>query len=159
MIAQDILYKLKEKFGETILDAKVEGVLEPFAKVKPENIREVAYFLRDEADLAFDYLMCLSGIDLGKGLLGVVYHLGSISKKHRFAIRVEVPRENPNVPSVSMVWQTANWHEREAYDMVGVVFTDHPDLRRILLPDDWDGYPLRKDYQVQEFYKGIKVPY
>jgi NADH-quinone oxidoreductase subunit C len=159
MIAAEIINKLKEKFGEAILDAKVEGVLEPYAKVKPENIREIAYFLRNDNELQFDYLMCLSGIDLGKGLLGAVYHLNSISKKHKFTLKVEVTRENPNVPSVEMVWQTANWHEREAYDMVGINFQDHPDLRRMLLPDDWDGHPLRKDYQVQEYYNGIKVPY
>lgn len=159
MVAAEIFNKLKEKFGEAILDSKIEGVLDPYAKVKPENVREVAYFLRDDNELKFDYLMCLSGIDLGKGLLGVVYHLNSISKKHKFTIKVEVSRENPNVPSVEMVWQTANWHEREAYDMVGINFQDHPDLRRMLLPDDWDGHPLRKDYQVQEYYNGIKVPY
>jgi NADH-quinone oxidoreductase subunit C len=159
MVATEIFNKLKEKFGEAILDSKIEGVLDPYAKVKPENVREVAYFLRDDSELKFDYLMCLSGIDLGKGLLGVVYHLNSISKKHKFTLKVEVSRENPNVPSVEMVWQTANWHEREAYDMVGINFQDHPDLRRMLLPDDWDGYPLRKDYQVQEYYNGIKVPY
>ncbi len=159
MVASEIFNKLNEKFGEAILDSKIEGVLDPYAKVKPENVREVAFFLRDDNELKFDYLMCLSGIDLGKGLLGVVYHLNSISKKHKFTIKVEVSRENPNVPSVEMVWQTANWHEREAYDMVGINFQDHPDLRRMLLPDDWDGHPLRKDYQVQEYYNGIKVPY
>lgn len=159
MTAAEIFNKLKEKFGEAILDGKIEGVLDPYAKIKPESIRNVAYFLRNDAELQLDYLMCLSGIDLGKGLLGVVYHLNSISKKHKFTLKVEVTRENPNVPSVEMVWQTANWHEREAYDMVGINFQDHPDLRRMLLPDDWDGYPLRKDYQVQEYYNGIKVPY
>jgi NADH-quinone oxidoreductase subunit C len=159
MVASEILNKLKQKFGDAIIDSKIEGIIDPFVKVKPENLRDIAFYLRDDSDLKFDYLMCLSGIDLGKGMLGVVYHLNSISCKHRFTVKVEVPCENPNVPSVEMVWKTANWHEREAYDMFGIIFTDHPDLRRILLPDDWDGHPLRKDYRVQEFYNGIKVPY
>jgi len=72
---------------------------------------------------------------------------------------VRVPKDNPHVPSVESVWKTANWHEREAYDLIGVVFDGHPDLRRILLPDDWEGHPLRKDYKVPEFYNGMKVPY
>lgn len=159
MIAEEIINRLKEKFGKVIINWKVKGVYNPYARIKPENIREIAYFLRDDNELQFDYLMCLSGLDLGKGILGVIYHLNSISKKHKFTLKVDVTRENPNVPSVEMVWKTANWHEREAYDLFGINFQDHPDLRRILLPDDWDGYPLLKDYQVQEYYNGIKVPY
>ena len=87
----------------------------------------------------------------------VVYHLGSSSYKHKIALKVEVGRDEPKVPTVERVWRIANWHERETYDMYGIVFEGHSDLRRILCPDDWEGYPLRKDYQVQEFYRGIKV--
>lgn len=157
MTPNEILEKIKSKFPEAVLDAKVDGVLEPFAKIKTEMIKEVCLFMRD--DLNFDYLMCLSGMDYGKGNLGVVYNLSSIKFKHKFTLKVEVTVDNPNVPSVESIWKTANWHEREAYDMFGIVFTDHPDLRRMLLPDDWEGHPLRKDYQVQEFYHGMKVPY
>jgi NADH-quinone oxidoreductase subunit C len=78
---------------------------------------------------------------------------------HKFTLKVEVNVDHPHVQSVESVWKTANWHEREAYDMVGVIFDGHPDLRRILLPDDWDGFPLRKDYKVAEYYRGMKVPY
>jgi NADH-quinone oxidoreductase subunit C len=108
--------------------------------------------------MQFDYLSCLSGVDL-KGKLAVVYQLYSMVKRHKITIRVEVSTENPSVPSVESIWRTANWHEREAFDLFGVIFTGHPDLRRILLPYDWDGHPLRKDYQVPEFYNGMKVPY
>lgn len=159
MSPQEILNKLTEKFADAIVEAKVEGVLEPYAKVKVESIREISSLMRDDSDLQFDTLMCLSGMDYGKGILGVVYNLGSIAKKHKFTLKIEISVEAANVPSVESVWRTADWHEREAYDLFGIVFTDHPDLRRILLPDDWEGYPLRKDYQVQEFYHGMKVPY
>lgn len=159
MTPQEIKNKLTEKFADAIVEAKVEGVLEPYAKVKAETIREISYFMRDDSDLQFDTLMCLSGMDYGKGILGVVYNLGSIAKKHKFTLKVEVPADSPNIPSVESVWRTADWHEREAFDLFGIVFTDHPDLRRILLPEDWEGHSLRKDYQVQEFYHGMKVPY
>ncbi|MBI3193214.1 MAG: NADH-quinone oxidoreductase subunit C [Ignavibacteriae bacterium] len=159
MTPQEIIEKLKSKFVETITDTKVEGVVDPFVKVKPESMKEVALFLRDDADLQFDFLMCLSGVDLGKGNLGVVYNLYSMNKKHKITIKVEVSRDKAEIPSVESVWRTANWHEREAYDLVGITFTGHPDLRRILLPTDWEGHPLRKDYKVPEFYQGMKVPY
>jgi NADH-quinone oxidoreductase subunit C len=106
-----------------------------------------------------DYLDCLSGVDLGKNMLGVTYNLSSITHHHKLTVKVEVSREKPEIHSVSSIWGTADWHEREAFDLFGIVFTNHPDLRRILLPDDWDGHPLRKDYKVPEFYRGMKVPY
>ena len=110
-------------------------------------------------ELQFDYLMCLSGIDNGKNILGVVYHLSSMQHRHKITVKVEVPADKPDVPSVSSIWPTANWHEREAYDLIGIKFIGHPDLRRMLLPEDWEGHPLRKDYKVPEFYQGMKVPY
>jgi NADH-quinone oxidoreductase subunit C len=122
-------------------------------------MQDVALFLRDDDQMQFDVLMCLSGVDYTGGKLGVVYHLHSMKRNHKITLKTEVMREHPRVASVQAVWRTANWHEREAYDLFGIVFDGHPDLRRILLPDDWEGYPLRKDYQVPEFYNGMKVPY
>ncbi len=159
MTPQEITEKLKAKFGEAVTDAKLEGVVDPFIKIKAESLKDIALFLRDDADLQLDYLMCLSGVDFGKGIIGVVYHLASISKKHKITLKVEVSREKPEIPSVESIWRTADWHEREAYDLIGVIFTGHPDLRRILLPYDWEGHPLRKDYKVPEYYQGMKVPY
>ncbi len=159
MTPQEITEKLKAKFGDAITDAKLEGVVDPFIKIKAESLKDVALFLRDDSDLQFDYLMCLSGVDFGKGVIGVVYNFASMSKKHKITIKVEVTREKPEIPSVESIWRTADWHEREAYDLVGVIFTGHPDLRRILLPNDWEGHPLRKDYKVPEYYQGMKVPY
>jgi NADH-quinone oxidoreductase subunit C len=159
MIPQDIHAALTARFGPAILEAKLEGVHDPFMKIAPEALPEVARFLRDTDGMRFDLLMCLSGMDYTKGRLGVVYHLNSMSLGHKITLKVDVPADNPHVPSVESVWKTANWHEREAYDMVGVIFDGHPDLRRMLLPEDWEGHPLRKDYQVPQYYNGMKVPY
>jgi NADH-quinone oxidoreductase subunit C len=104
--------------------------------------------------------MCLSGVDYGAGQsLGVVYHLQSMTLMHQIVLKVELPRVSPSVPSEALIWRTADWHEREAYDLFGIRFEGHPDLRRIFLPDDWEGHPLRKDYVVQEFYHDIRVPF
>jgi NADH-quinone oxidoreductase subunit C len=159
MTAQAIHELLKSRCGEAILDAKLEGVLDPFVKVAPDKIREVALFARDDQQLQFDLLMCLSGVDYTGGKLGVVYHLNSMKLNQKIVLKVDLTVENLHVQSVESVWKTANWHEREAFDLYGIIFDGHPDLRRILLPDDWEGYPMRKDYQVPEFYNGMKVPY
>ena len=159
MTVQEICDTLKTKFGDAIIDTKLEGVFDPYLKVAPARIKDVAQFLRDEEALAFDSLMCLSGIDYTGGKLDVVYHLHALNWNHKITLKVEVTTENPHCQSVESIWKTANWHEREAYDMYGIIFDGHPDLRRILMPDDWEGYPLRKDYQVPEYYNGMKVPY
>ena len=159
MIPQEIHDILKTQFGEAILEAKLEGVLDPFIKVAPGKILEVAKFLRDDERTAFDLLMCLSGMDYTGGKLGVVYHLDSMKKGHKIVLKVDVTTDAPHCQSVESIWKTANWHEREAFDLFGILFDGHPDLRRILMPDDWEGYPLRKDYRVPEFYNGMKVPY
>jgi NADH-quinone oxidoreductase subunit C len=159
MIPQEIHEILNTTFPGAVSGATLEGVHDPWIQIEPGRILEVARFLRDDERLQFDTLMCLSGIDFTGGRLGVVYHLSSISKSHKLTLKVEVPAADPRCQSVESVWKTANWHEREAYDLIGVIFEGHPDLRRILLPYDWEGHPLRKDYQVPEFYNGMKVPY
>ena len=159
MTPQEIFNNLKEKFGEAILEAKLEGNPDPFIKVAAKNIKEVCLYLRDEDGMNFDFLSCLSGVDVGKGNLGIVYNLASIKNKSKITLKVEVPVAEAHVASVESVWRTADWHEREAYDLVGIIFDGHPDPRRILLPNDWEGFPLRKDYKVPEFYHGMKVPY
>lgn len=159
MTPQEIIEKVKTRFAGDILEAKYEGVVEPYVKVAPTTVPVLASFLRDDPELDFDYLMCLSGVDYAKGTLGVVYNISSMAKKHRIMVKVEVPKETPDVPSVTAIWPAANWHEREAFDLIGIIFTGHPDLRRILMPDDWEGHPLRKDYKTPEFYHGMKVPY
>jgi NADH-quinone oxidoreductase subunit C len=152
----ELLDKLKAKFGDAIVEATPEA-LQPWARVATDRTLDICLYLRDE--LRFDYLMCLSGVDYNNGTLGTVYHLWSTTERHKIVLRANCTKDNPHIQSVSQVWGTADWHEREAYDMLGIVFDGHPDLRRILLPYDWEGHPLRKDYKVPEFYLGMKVPY
>ena len=109
----------------------------------------------------FDMLSCITGIDNGvqAATMEVVYNLYSIPFNHHLMVKVTLPRDQAEVDSVSHIWRTANWHEREIFDMYGVNFKNHPDLRRILMPADWEGHPLRKDYSHQEYYRDIKVAY
>lgn len=107
----------------------------------------------------FDMLSCITGIDNGveANTMEVVYNLYSIPFHQSIMLKVILPRENPAVDSLYSVWKSANWLEREVYDMFGIQFNNHPDLRRILMPNDWQGFPLRKDYQHQELYRGIEI--
>ena len=154
MTEQEIFDTLKGIFDDAIIDLTEN--IDPWIRVKPESVAEVCVYLHDDPAMQFESLMCLSGVDY-EDHMTVVYHLGSSSQRHKITIKAEVGRDTPSVPTVEHVWLVANWHEREAYDMFGIVFEGHSDLRRILCPDDWEGYPLRKDYQVQEYYRGIKV--
>ena len=159
MTPAEIHARVKERFGAQILEFD-ESVPNPSIKLAPEVVAEVGQYLKDDPELQFNYLMCLSGVDFGAGKnLGVVYHLQSMPLMHQIVLKVELPRESASLPSVALIWRTADWHEREAYDLFGIRFEGHPDLRRIFLPDDWEGHPLRKDYVVQEFYQDIRVPF
>jgi NADH-quinone oxidoreductase subunit C len=164
MILEEIKALLTEKFGEDIIQGTETTGLQPALLITPDRIAEVCLELRDNPKTYFDFLACLTGVDYGKesSRFGVVYHLSSIP--YQTQITLKISKENnrdlnelPTFESVSAVYKTAEWHEREAYDLVGIFFENHPDLRRILLPDDWEGYPLRKDYANAEFYKGIKI--
>ena len=157
MKPEDIYSKLQTQFDGAILSFE-EIPIEPFIKVAPESIADVAKYLKEEPELAFDSLMCLSGVDTGE-TLAVVYHLFSTQHRHRIILKTEAPKDNPHVPTVEQIWKTANWHEREAFDLFGVNFDGHSDLRRILLSDDWEGYPLRKDYKPPESYGGMPVAF
>ncbi|MFN3822152.1 MAG: NADH-quinone oxidoreductase subunit C [bacterium] len=151
-----------QEIFELLLTLFPEGSLEfqdlthqPTILVFPDLLREVMLTLRDDHRLAFNCLMCLTGVD--RQGLEVVYHLYSMVHHHKITIRVKVGYDDPKIPTVSDIWPTAEWHEREAYDLLGIEFINHPDLRRILCPEDWEGYPLRKDYQPPLWYHGIPV--
>lgn len=154
---------LTSRFGnESIVDEELQG-LQPALVIHRDFLRAVCKELKENQDTWFDFLSCISGVDYGVNEgFGVVYHLASIPYKTQLTLKVKLDnlRERstlPSIDSVSTIWRTADWHEREAYDLVGIFFNDHPDLRRILLPDDWSGYPLRKDYQDAESYHGIPI--
>jgi NADH-quinone oxidoreductase subunit C len=158
MTVQEIFDILKAKFGDAIIETKFDTT-QPWIRIAQDKTKEICLFLRDTSAMQFDYLSCLSGMDYNDGTFGVVYHLASIVHKHKIVLKTLCPKDNLHIQSVNAVWGTANWHEREAFDLYGIIFDEHPDLRRLLMPDDWEGHPLRKDYKVQEFYHGMKVPY
>ncbi|MBD23576.1 MAG: NADH-quinone oxidoreductase subunit C [Candidatus Marinimicrobia bacterium] len=129
-----------------------------FFTVNVESWKEISEFLKNNKEMSFDYLMSITAYDLGDSIkFGVAYNLYSTSLKQYIEIRVEV-EEGVEIPTVSNLWKAADWHEREAYDLMGIKFTDHPYMKRILLPEDWEGYPLRKDYKTPEYYNGMPVP-
>ena len=161
---EEIESLLKQKFGEAV----VEGVdlnSSPKALIIPASeIVQVCKELYENEQTYFDSLSCLTGVDNGSEVntLEVIYNLYSIPYNHHLMLKVILQRNQPEellpeVPTVSYIWKTAEWHEREAFDLVGISFSGHPDLRRILLPADWEGHPLRKDYENLEEYHGIKV--
>ncbi len=154
MTPAEIHGKLKEKFGDAV--AFVEDAGEPWVRVKPAALVEVCRWLRDSREFAFDYLMSVGGVDYPERMESVI-HLHSTTLNHRIVVKVDAPREKSEVPTVEGVWPAANWHERETYDLLGIVYTGHSDLRRILLPEDWVGFPLRKDYKFPREYRGIPL--
>ena len=152
------LLQAQNKFGEITTDLKSS----PKAiSIKPEVLTDLCAELQQNPSLYFDMLSCVTGIDNGPaaGTMDVVYNLYSIPFDHHLMVKVTLPRERPEIHTVSAIWKTADWHEREAYDLLGITFINHPDLRRILLPADWEGHPLRKDYKHQDYYRNIKVEY
>lgn len=166
MSAEMIFNALRQSCGDNVTE--LVAAASPFIVVKNNAIRDVAQKLKT---MGFDSLMCLSGLDT-KGMkastlpgtpalpappeeLAVVYHLCASSTGEKIALRVALDRAAPNLPSISDIWLVANWHEREAFDMFGIIFTGHPKLERLLCPDDWIGHPLRKDYQMPTGYRGM----
>ena len=174
MTPADIIARLDEKFGIRIKDRKPDAI-DPYVVVAPEDLLDVCEYLKNDPKLKVEILNCISGVDYFEpdpkkapkaGFephVEVVYHLSSFTHRHRFVVKVILPRWKddkvgalPEVPSVTAIWPAADWHEREVYDLSGVWFTGHPDLRRILLAEDWVGHPLRKDYEFPLEYHGIR---
>ncbi len=157
MQAKAIYEKLAAQFGDAVSDyTEGGGAKDPFCKVKAARLLEVMKALRDDPELRFDFLQNLTAVDwLKQDILQVVYHLYSYDHRHDFCVKVDAPRKEPVVPSVETIWPTANWLEREQYDLLGVAFSGHPELKRILMPDDWVGHPMRKDYKELAEYRGM----
>lgn len=174
MTAGEIIQVLETECGPRIKSKNAEAI-DPFVVVDPADLLFICRMLRDHPKLRFDILNCVSGVDyleidpkkVAKAgfepHMEVVYHFSSFTHQHRFVIKLILPRwkdnkpgELPEAPSVSGLWPGADWHEREVFDLSGVLFVGHPDLRRILLADDWVGHPLRKDYEFPLEYHGIR---
>jgi NADH-quinone oxidoreductase subunit C len=155
MTPQEIAANLVAKFGDAIIESFPDDK-HPRVCIMAEHWRAVAEHLYGEADLSFDWLGCLSGVDyVADNQLASVCDLRSTKHHHWFAVKVLVDRDHPHIPSVMDLWPAADWHEREAFDMFGIIYDGHTDLRRILCPEDWVGFPLRKDYQFPREYHGI----
>jgi NADH-quinone oxidoreductase subunit C len=174
MTSNDIIALLESSFPGCVKSKKLDAI-DPYAVIDASDLVRVCRFLRDDPRLRFELLNCISGVDYlepdpkkapkagFEPHLEVVYHLSSFTHRHRFVLKVVLPRwkdgqagKLPEVPSVTGIWQTADWHEREVYDLSGVWFTGHPELRRILTSEDWIGHPLRKDYEFPLEYHGIR---
>ena len=174
MAENSFLQQLQDRFGDGIAGSNLEAI-DPWIEVRPEALIDVCRFLKDEPELRFDFLNCVSGVDYFEPdpkkaakadyepHMEVVYHLYSMTHKRSLVVKVSLPRWKgdeegvlPEVPSVAVLWSTADWHEREVFDLSGVNFTGHPDLRRILCPEDWEGHPLRRDYEMPLDYHGIR---
>ncbi|TAE59749.1 MAG: NADH-quinone oxidoreductase subunit C [Bacteroidetes bacterium] len=160
MSAEEIVLFLRSELGAECVEEADLNARQPWLLIPAPQLPAVCEKLQRDERLYFDYLSCLTGVDQGPGkaFLEVVYHLYSLIHEHAIVLKVRTLRDSPTpIPSVSAFWRAAEWHEREAWDLLGIPFGGHPDLRRILLPEDWQGHPLRKDYEVQEEYHGIQV--
>jgi len=154
MTQQEIHARLRERFGDAIRDWQAPETGDACIRAAPEALHEVCAALRDEQDLRFDFLRLISSVDRTE-CLSSVYHLYSYDHNHEAVLRVDLDRGNPRVASVTDLWPSAEWHEREAFDMMGILYEGNPNLKRILLPEDWAGYPLRKDYVAPKEYNGL----
>lgn len=170
----EIRQKIEQKLPGVVLGAEPDAI-DPWVEIAADRWYDVARLLRRHKTLGFNFLNCITGVDYfepdakkaakvdWQPHIEVVYHLSSLTQRHRLVAKIKLPRwrngtpgELPVVPSIADLWQTAAWHEREVYDLMGVEFTDHPDFRRILCPEDWVGHPLRKDYEMPLEYHGIR---
>ena len=140
---QELSRQLSESFPSVSIE---EGGEWPVLSIKATELRQIALTLRVSPLLKFDYLFCLTCIDW-KDAFVLVYHFHSTDFRHSLVLKTKLDRSAPEIATLSDIWRTAEFHEREVYDLFGVRFLDHPDLRRLFMPDDWKGWPLRKDYE------------
>ena len=156
---EKVLERLKAKFADTAFEAN-EFRGELTIVIPKERIVEVCKFLKEDNELCFDLLADLCGIDMNtpSNRFGVIYNLYSFTTRHRIRLKTFIEEEHPKVPTVTSVWGTANWHEREAFDMFGIIFEGHPDLRRIYMPDEFEYYPLRKDFPLMGIRGSLDLP-
>jgi NADH-quinone oxidoreductase subunit C len=154
MTPEEIHGELDVKFGAETVQFHAAEQGDPFIQVALESVVGVCGYLQETPALDFDFLRLVTGVDW-EDRFSVVYHLYSYAHRHGVVLRVDLAHEDPRIPSMAGLWASADWHERETFDMMGITFEEHPNPRRILLPDDWEGFPLRKDYEAPKEYHGI----
>jgi NADH-quinone oxidoreductase subunit C len=155
MTFDDIFQKLQGKFSGAV--EKLDTKPDPAIKVDPKQIHGIVRFLKEECQ--FETFTSASGLDYPKtSQLAVLYHLHSYTHKLLVGLKAYLPREGASIRSLVDLYKGANWQEREIYDLFGIKFEGHPDLRRVLMPEDWVGHPMLKDFQTPDFYRGMPVP-
>lgn len=167
MTFSEITALIKSELGNETIRESREDQLMPVAYIEPAYLDKVGHLLHTHDKLYFDQLAAITGIDHGpeKALIEVAYNFNSIPYNHQYCIKISMQRNNdekdpvPTAKTLSHIWKTALWQEREVFDLFGIYFEGHPDMRRILLPADWEGYPLRKDYKERAYYHGVKIEY
>ena len=157
MTSAEIKAVIMDQFPGSVIEN--EDLAGKQVELKADQWFDIATFMKEDPNLSFDQLECITGIDLGEeASLQTRYNLHSMEYRHKIEILISHDRKEPKVASIEKIWRIGDWFERETYDMFGIVYEGHRDLRRILCPDDWEGWPLRKDYEGQESYHGIVVP-
>jgi NADH-quinone oxidoreductase subunit C len=154
MTPREIHEKLRSRFGDAIGDWVEPEVGDERIDVAASALHEVCAALRDDEEFGFDYLRLISSVDRGDRFSSV-YHLYSYALDHEVVLAASLERETPSVASVVDLWPSAEWHERESFDMMGIVYEGNPNMKRILLPEDWPGHPLRKGYAAPDEYHGV----
>lgn len=158
MIQDELFTFLNQKFPDAHL-AKVENCIPFGIQLKSDFVKEISSILQTNPVTFFDQLICITGLDNGPEAktMEVIYTLNSIPFNQAIQLKIILGRDNPEIESLTSIWKSAEWLEREVFDMYGIKFKNHPDLRRILMPADWEGFPLRKDYLEQDTYRNITL--
>jgi NADH-quinone oxidoreductase subunit C len=151
---RDVVAVLKERHADAI-EGTDETKRDPWVLIKRDRLIDVCRTLRDDPKLDYDHLSLVSAVDYPPATIEIVYHLDSLRLNHPLTLKVKLPRATPKIPTLVNVWPTADWHERESFDLMGIEFEGHPNLTRILCAEDWVGFPLRKDYKWPEEYHGV----
>jgi NADH-quinone oxidoreductase subunit C len=152
MTKEEITKIITDKFLGKIKESKIVN-FEPALEAEKETILEVLKFAKESKELCFDFFSCLIGVDR-MDHLEIIYLLISLEHKHKLALKASLPKENPNIETASFIWAGASWHEREIAELFGIKFLNHPDMRPLLLPEEWDeGFPLRRDWTGKDFVK------
>ncbi len=156
MDAQAVFDLVAARFGDAVSAFSAGAPKDATFVIAPDRLVDVMTYLRDDPALRFDFLQNVTAVDWPKEQrLQSVYHLFSYTHRHEIGVKVNLPRAQPRVASLASLWKSANWLEREQYDLLGIVYEGHPDLRRLMMPDDWLGHPMRKDYKEATEYRGM----